>query len=49
LHLSVESLVLREIVPKKNQSQAEGKNMGRKTVFWPGASVFSFLATGHVQ
>ena len=29
---------------KKKKSQAEGKNMGRKTVFWLGASVFSFLA-----
>jgi hypothetical protein len=29
---------------KKKKSQAEGKNMGRKTVFWLGASVFSCLA-----
>jgi hypothetical protein len=29
---------------KKKKSQAEGKNMGRKTVFWLGASVFSYLA-----
>jgi hypothetical protein len=29
---------------KKKKSQAEGKNMGRKTVFWLGASVFFCLA-----
>jgi hypothetical protein len=28
---------------KKKKSQAEGKNMGRKTVFWLGVSVFSCL------
>jgi hypothetical protein len=33
---------------KKKKSQAEGKNMGRKTVFWLGASVFSILGLGPV-